>query len=64
MAADSLDRQTFLQMAKALGFDPSDPHLDDVYPWVELLFEGLKPLDELDLEGVELEPYFAPEREE
>ena len=50
----------FLNMAKALGFDPDDPHLDDVYPWVERILESLKPLDELDLEDVQLEPYFAP----
>jgi hypothetical protein len=63
MAGVSLDKQTFLHMAKGLGFDPGDPHLDELYPWVERLFEGLEPLDELDLEGVELEPYFVPEKE-
>lgn len=62
MAAAGLDRQMFLNMAKALGFDPDDPHLDDVYPWVGRVLESLKPLDDLDLEDVQLEPYFAPER--
>ena len=64
MAVDRLDDETIVEMAKALGFDTDDPHMATVYPLVRGLFRTLQPLDKLDLEGVEQEPYFAPEREQ
>jgi hypothetical protein len=33
-----LSKETFLVLAEQAGFDPKDPHLDDLYPDVQLMF--------------------------
>ena len=52
MAQQVLDRDSFLNIASALGFDRDDPHLDELYPWVLTVLEAIGPLDDLQLKGV------------
>ncbi len=65
MPKEKLDKDSFKQLAKIiLGTDPDDPHLDEVYPWVQGMLQGIAPLDELDLSGVEPDLLFTPGEEE
>ena len=64
MGQQGLDRDSFIKMAGILGFDPDDPHLDELYPWVEQVLKAVEPLDELDLKGVEPDMHFHPGGEE
>jgi hypothetical protein len=32
-----LDKEAFLALAKQAGFDPNDPHLDELFPDVQLM---------------------------
>ena len=32
-----LDKETFLLLAKQTGFDPGDPHLDELFPDVQVM---------------------------
>ena len=49
----ALSKETFLVMAEALGLDVNSPHMDDLYAYVKALLTSLKPMQELDLSGVE-----------
>lgn len=64
MAEERLSRESFIHMAKMLGFDTEDPHMDDLYLWVEQVLKGIEPLDELETKGVEPALNFAPWQEE
>lgn len=37
-----LDKEAFLVLAKQAGFDPDDPHLDDLYPDVMLMLARME----------------------
>ena len=65
MPLGGLGKESFKQLAKIiLGADPGDPHLDEVYPWVQGLLKDIAPLEELNLEAVEPDLIFAPCKEE
>ncbi len=49
MAYPDLTRERFLVLAEQAGFDPADPHLDELYPDVRLMFERLAVLDKAKL---------------
>ncbi len=54
MAEPELTRERFLVLAEQAGFDPSDPHLDDLFPDVRLMFERLAVLRQISVdEGIE-----------
>jgi len=54
MAEPELTRERFLVLAEQAGFDPSDPHLDDLFPDVRLMFERLAVLRGISVdEGIE-----------
>jgi len=56
MGQPELDKQTFLILARQAGFDPADPHLDDLFPDVQLM------LGRMDLPTDGFEPgYRSPE---
>ena len=50
---EALSKENFLVMAEASGLDVSSPHMDDLYAYVKVLLTSLKPMQELDLSGVE-----------
>jgi hypothetical protein len=53
-----LDRETFLRIAEGAGLKPGDPHLGELYAYVQDALPGLKIIEELDLK--DLEPMSFP----
>ncbi len=56
-----LTKEAFLSMAEQAGFDRDDPHLEELFPDVQALYQRLAPLDDLDLTGLEPAPTFTAE---
>ena len=50
MAYPDLTRERFLVLAEQAGFDPADPHLDELYLDVRLMFERLAVLDRAEVD--------------
>jgi Asp-tRNA(Asn)/Glu-tRNA(Gln) amidotransferase C subunit len=48
-----LSRETFLKIAEASGLDTGDPHMEELYTYLQNVFPGLKKVEELDLTGIE-----------
>ena len=48
-----LDKETFLLMAKQAGFDPDDPHLDELFPDVQLMLGRMDLLFDAPTDGLE-----------
>jgi hypothetical protein len=59
-----LDKETFLSMAKLLGLDTKDSHLEELYPYVEKLFPNFKVAERMNLAEVEPMPTFVLQRSE
>jgi hypothetical protein len=51
------DRETFLRIAEGAGLKTGDPHLEELYAYLQALLPGLRGIDELDLEDVEPMPF-------
>ena len=58
-----LSREGFLSMAKAAGLDVQDPHMEELYRYVQDLLPAMKSVRELDLTGVEPATVFMPSKE-
>ncbi len=56
-------RETFLRMAEMEGLDTKDPHMEELYPFVQSVLQSIVPLDELDLTQVEPAMVFIPGQE-
>ncbi len=48
-----LGRSAFDALAAQAGFDPADPHLDELFPDVQALLARIAGLEELDPDGAE-----------
>jgi Asp-tRNA(Asn)/Glu-tRNA(Gln) amidotransferase C subunit len=48
-----LKREVFLSMAKAFGLDIDDPHIEELYTYVQKILPALKRIEELDLTDME-----------
>ena len=48
-----LNKELFLSMAKAFGLDINDPHIEELYTYVQKTLPVLKRFEELDLTGME-----------
>ena len=55
-----LTREAFDLMARQAGFDPADPHMDDLFPDVRLLIDRAASLFENDLTGYEPSSHHPP----
>ena len=44
MSQPTLDKKTFLILARQAGFNPTDPHLDELFPEVQLMLERMEML--------------------
>lgn len=53
-----LEREGFLSMAKAFGLDTNDPHIEELYAYVQKILPTLKRIEELDL--TDMEPMISP----
>ena len=60
MGQPELDKQTFLILARQAGFDPADPHLDDLLPDVQLMLGRMDLLFDAPTDGFE-PGYRSPE---
>ena len=61
---EGMDRETFDRLAAAAGLDVGDSsHMDELYGYVRSLVASLKPLRDLDLEGVEPATAYFPPRD-
>jgi Asp-tRNA(Asn)/Glu-tRNA(Gln) amidotransferase C subunit len=48
-----LDKETFLSMAKVVGLEEEDSHLEALYTYVEKLFPDFKVAEGVDLTDIE-----------
>jgi len=53
METTQLNKDFFLSMAKAFGLDIHDPHIEELYTYVQKNVPVLKRFEELDLTGIE-----------
>jgi len=58
-----LDKEIFLSMVKASSLDTEDPHLEELYSYVESLFPAFKVAEGIDLMDVEPMMVFIPSKE-
>ena len=60
-----LNKELFLSMAKAFGLDINDPHIEELYAYVQKILPTLRRIEELDLTDTEpvmpLSPFLSPE---
>ncbi len=62
MSQPTLDKKTFLILARQAGFNPTDPHLDELFPEVQLMLERMEMLFDSPVDGFE-PGYRSPESE-
>jgi Asp-tRNA(Asn)/Glu-tRNA(Gln) amidotransferase C subunit len=55
-----LNKEAFLSMAKAFGLDINDPHIEELYSYVQKILPTLKRIEELDLTDIEPVMPFTP----
>jgi len=48
-----MEKEAFLTMAKAFGLNINDPHIEELYAYVQKILPTLKRIEELDLTNVE-----------
>ncbi len=48
-----LSREAFLNIAEASGLDIKDPHIEELYSYLQTVLPGLKSLEELRLADIE-----------
>ncbi len=48
-----MDKEAFLSMAEAFGLDIKDPHMEELYAYVQKILPILKRVEELDLTDLE-----------
>jgi Asp-tRNA(Asn)/Glu-tRNA(Gln) amidotransferase C subunit len=48
-----LKKETFLSLAKGFGLDINDPHIEELYAYVQKILPTLKRVEELDLTDME-----------
>jgi Asp-tRNA(Asn)/Glu-tRNA(Gln) amidotransferase C subunit len=48
-----LNKEAFLSMAKTFGLDINDPHIEELYAYVQKILPTLKRVEELDLTDME-----------
>ena len=48
-----LTREEFDMMARRAGFDPTDPHMDELFPDVQLMLTRMAVMDDADVSSVE-----------
>jgi Asp-tRNA(Asn)/Glu-tRNA(Gln) amidotransferase C subunit len=61
--AIKLDKETFLSVAKVLGLDEKDSHLEELYTYVEKLFPNFKVTEGMDLTDSEPMSIFVLRKE-
>lgn len=55
-----LSRDAFLYLAGEAGLDVNNAHMDELYPYVQVLLSSLRSLQELDVTDAEPDMAFIP----
>ncbi len=55
-----LSKETFLYLAQQAGLDPTDPHMEELYPYVVNVLASIESLAQIDVSSFEPEMAFAP----
>ena len=55
-----MEKVTFLSMARAFGLKIDDPHIEELYTYVQKILLSLKCIEELDLREIEPAMPFTP----
>ena len=55
-----LTREAFIYLAGQAGLDTSDPHLEELFPYVQSVLASLESLQEIDVAGTEPDMAFIP----
>ena len=55
-----LSKEAFLRIAEEVGLDVNDPHMEDLYPFVQRIVANAKAIEELELTGMEPAVVFVP----
>ena len=64
MATQSpMGREEFLRLAAAIGLNADSAHMDELFPYVQAVLDGLRSLHDLDVTAIEPDMAFEPHRE-
>ena len=64
MASESpLNHQLFMRLAAEAGLDVDSSHMDELYPYVQVVLDGLRSLQDLNVTGTEPDMAFLPSPE-
>ena len=55
-----LNRESFNYLARAAGLDTDDPHMDELFPYVQNALAGNERLGNIDTSGYEPDTAFDP----
>ena len=55
-----LSKEAFLRISEEVGLDVNDPHMEDLYPFVQRIVANAKAIEELELTGMEPAVVFVP----
>ncbi len=55
-----LTREAFIYLANQAGLDTSDPHLEELYPYVQSVLSSIGSLQDIDVAGTEPDTAFIP----
>ena len=55
-----LDRESFNYLAKAAGLAPDDPHMEELFPYVQNALAGNVRLNDINTDGYEPDTSFDP----
>ena len=64
MATQSpMGKEEFLHLAADAGLDADSAHMDELFPYVQTVLDGLNSLHDLDVTAIEPDMAFEPHRE-
>ncbi len=58
---NAIDRQTFDFLARAAGLNLEDPHMDELFPYVQIALAANEGLKHIDITGFEPDASFDPD---
>ena len=60
--SNGLTRETFDYLARAAGLDLKDPHMEELFPYVQNALAGMEHLADIDVSGAEPDMAFGPDQ--
>ena len=59
-AENPLTHEAFIYLASQAGLDITDPHMEELYPYVQSVLASVQSLNEIDVTGTEPDMAFVP----